>query len=416
MAEAPSNRAPVSATPGRWLTIVGIGETGIDGLSPRAVAAIAGAEQVFGGQRHLALAASVITGSALPWPSPFDPLMPAVRAARGHRVCVLASGDPFLFGVGATLARHISADEIDVLPSPSAFSLAAARLGWPLGEIETISLHGRARDRLRPLLHPGTRILALTSGADDPAQIAALLTAAGFGQSELTLLEALGGPRERIRRARADGFDLDAVDPLNLLAIEVAADGRPRIIPLGAGRADDLFDHDGQITKREIRAVTLSMLAPRRGELLWDVGAGSGAIGIEWMLAHPSMRAIAIEPRPERVARITRNAAQMGVPDLSILTGSAPEALRDLPRPDAIFIGGGATAPGIVAAAIEALRPGGRLVINAVTLETEAVLLAHHGRLGGSLTRIAVSRADPVGTMTGWRSAMPVTIWSWTKP
>ena len=330
MGNAPSNPAPGPATPGRWLTIVGIGEAGIDALSPRAIAAIADAELVFGGHRHLALAAPGIAGRAIHWPSPFDPMMAAVRAARGRRVCVLASGDPFLFGVGATLSRHIPADEMAVLPSPSAFSLAAARLGWPLAEVETISLHGRARDRLRPLLHPATRILALTNDADDPAQIAALLTGAGFGRSDLTLLEALGGPRERIRHVRADGFDLGAIDPLNLLAIDVVSDERARIIPLGGGRPDDLFEHDGQITKREIRAVTLSMLAPRRGELLWDVGAGSGSIGIEWMLAHPGMRAIAIEPRAERVERITLNAARMGVPGLSILAGSAPDALPAL--------------------------------------------------------------------------------------
>jgi precorrin-6Y C5,15-methyltransferase (decarboxylating) len=258
--------------------------------------------------------------------------------------------------------------------------------------------------------------MALTSDADDSAQIAALLAEAGFGGSALTLLEAIGGHRERIRRTQADSFDLEAIDPLNILAIEVIGGAKARIIPLATGRADDLFDHDGQITKREIRAVTLSLLAPRRGELLWDVGAGSGSIGIEWMLAHPTMRAIAIEPRADRIDKIRRNALSMGVPDLSIITGIAPEALAGLPHPDAIFIGGGATVTGVMDAAIEALASGGRLVINAVTLETEALLLDHHARLGGGLTRIAVSRADPVGGMTGWRSAMPVTIWNWTKP
>lgn len=416
MAEAPSNPSPQHATPGPWLTIVGIGESGLDELSPRAQALIHAAELVFGGARHLALAKRLITGQTMPWPKPFDPDMTAVRAARGRRVCVLASGDPFLFGVGATIARHIDAAEMEVLPSPSAFSLAAARMGWPLGEIETISLHGRARDRLRPLLHPGTRILALTSDAEDPVHIAALLTNAGFGRSALTLLEALGGLRERIRHFRSDSFNADRVDPLNLLAIDVVDDADARIIPLGTGRPDDLFDHDGQITKREIRAVTLAFLSPRRGELLWDIGAGSGSIGIEWMLAHPAMRAIAIEPRDDRLARIARNATIMGVPGLMITKGSAPDSLQDLPTPDAIFIGGGATAPRVMETATGALRPGGRLVANAVTLETEAVLLDHHARMGGSLTRIAVSRADPVGGMTGWRSAMPVTIWGWTKP
>jgi precorrin-6Y C5,15-methyltransferase (decarboxylating) len=410
----PTVMRPLTGEP--WLTVVGIGEGGVIDLSPRAVAAIAKAELVFGGHRHVALAASVTNGRAILWPTPFDPEMTAVRAARGRRVCVLASGDPSLFGVGATLARRIPADEMIVLPSPSAFSLAAARLGWPLGEVETISLHGRARDRLRPLLHPGARILALTSDADDPAHIAALVNEAGFGGSMLTLMEALGGLRERIRHARADRFDLETIDPLNLLAIEIVGGDKARIIPLSSGRPDDLFDHDGQITKREIRAVVLSMLRPLRGELLWDVGAGSGSIGVEWMLAHPSMRAVAIEPRGDRIEKIGRNAMLMGVPGLTIVMGSAPDALRDLPQPDAVFVGGGATVPNVIAAAIGALRSGGRLVINAVTLETEAVLLDHHGRLGGSLTRVAITRADPVGTMTGWRSAMPVTIWSWEKP
>jgi precorrin-6Y C5,15-methyltransferase (decarboxylating) len=422
MADGPSatHPAPATSAQGRadepWLSVVGIGEGGVADLSPRAVAAIAKAELVFGGHRHIALAASVTNGRAILWPTPFDVEMTAVRAARGRKTCVLASGDPSLFGVGATLARHVPPEEMVVLPSPSAFSLAAARLGWPLGEVETISLHGRARDRLRPLLHPGARILALTSDADDPIQIAALLSEAGFGTSALTLMEALGGLRERVRHVRADSFDLEAIDPLNLLAIEVADGTEARIIPLSNGRPDELFDHDGQITKREIRAVTLSMLSPRRCELLWDIGAGSGSIGIEWMLAHPSMRAVALEPRSDRSEKIGRNAVLMGVPGLSIVTGSAPDALQGLPQPDAVFVGGGATVPGVVTAAIDALRSGGRVVINAVTLETEAILLDHHARLGGSLTRIAVSRADPVGTMTGWRSAMPVTIWSWTKP
>lgn len=415
MDDSPSGGITVRANPVRWLSIVGIGEGGVADLSPRAVAAISKAELVFGAHRHIALAASIIKGKAMLWPVPFDVEMTDVRAARGRNVCVLASGDPSLFGVGATLVRYVPASETEVIPSPSAFSLAAAQLGWPLGEIETISLHGRARDRLRPLLHPGTRILALTNDADDPTTIARLLEGAGFGQSRLVLMEALGGLRERVRHARADTFAFEAIDPLNLLAIEVVADDEARIIPMSSGRADDLFDHDGQITKREIRAVALSMLAPRRGELLWDVGAGSGSIGIEWMLAHPSMRAIAIEPRADRLEKIRRNAVLMGVPGLSVVAGAAPDYLQGLPQPDAIFVGGGATVPGVLPGVIAALAGGGRLVANAVTLETEAVLLDHHARLGGSLTRIAVSRAEPVGGMTGWRSAMPVTIWAWTK-
>lgn len=414
MTDGPNAESRALPPPGRWLSIIGIGEGGIDALPPRAQALIRAAELVFGGARHLALAARLISGEARPWPSPFDTSM--VVAARGRRACVLASGDPFLHGVGATLSRYIAADEMEVFPAPSAFSLAAARMGWPLADVETVSVHGRSRDLLRPLLHPGARILALTSDAEDPARIAALLMATGFGASRLTALEALGGPRERIRTASAAAFDLYDIDPLNLLAIEVEGGADACIIPLAAARADDLFDHDGQITKREIRAVTLSCLSPRRGELLWDVGAGSGSIGIEWLLAHRSMRAIAIEPRAERVERIARNAATMGVPGLEIVQGRAPEALTGLATPDAIFIGGGATTPGLIDAVIAALRPGGRLVVNAVTLESEAILIARHAALGGELIRLAVSRAAPIAGMTGWRPALPVTIWTWAKP
>ncbi|MGZ9089902.1 MAG: precorrin-6Y C5,15-methyltransferase (decarboxylating) subunit CbiT, partial [Rhodoplanes sp.] len=234
--------------------------------------------------------------------------------------------------------------------------------------------------------------------------------------SKLTVLEALGGPRERVRGTTAEGFDVGAVDPLNTVAIEVGASSHARVLARAAGLPDSLFEHDGQITKREIRAVTLSSLGPRRGELLWDIGAGSGSIAIEWMLADPSMRALAIEARADRAARIRRNAAAFGVPGLDVIEGAAPNALGGLPAPDAIFIGGGASDPGVHDAALAALRPGGRLVVNAVTLETEAVLIARHAALGGELIRIAVARADPVGGKTGWRPAMPVTQWAWVKP
>jgi precorrin-6Y C5,15-methyltransferase (decarboxylating) len=303
-----------------------------------------------------------------------------------------------------------------VIPAPSAFSLAAARLSWALQDIETISLHGRSLDLIRPLLHPGARILALTSDSDAPAAIAYLLTELGFGASRLTILEALGGPNEKLRSASADPFELEKINPLNVLAIEVDSTSEARILPLASGLADHLFEHDGQITKREVRAVTLSALAPRRGELLWDIGAGSGSIGIEWMLAHRSMRAIAIEADPTRAARIHRNASHCGVPGLVVVEGSAPQALAGLETPDAIFIGGGGSDAGVLETSIDALPTGGRLVANAVTLEMEALLLARHVALGGDLTRIAISRASPVGSMEAWRPAMPVTQWSWVKP
>jgi len=399
----------------RWLSIVGIGEDGIAGLGREAQRHILEAEFVFGGKRHLALAASLIKGETRQWPSPFDTAMRDLTALAGRRVCVLASGDPFLHGVGATIARLVPAAEIDVIPAPSAFSLAAARLGWPLAGIETVSLHGKPADLLRPLLHRGRRVIALTSDEEGPATVAALLAESGFGRSHVTVLEALGGEREKIRSARADRFQLDGIDPLNVVAIEVVADPGARILPLAAGLADDLFEHDGQITKREVRALTLSALAPRRGELLWDIGAGAGSISIEWMLADPSLSAIAVESNPERAARIGRNALSLGVPGLTIVEGMAPAALIGLPTPDAIFVGGGGSDDGVLDAATDALSSGGRLVANAVTLEMEAILLARQARLGGELIRIAVSRAAPVGSMQGWRPAMPVTQWSWVK-
>jgi precorrin-6Y C5,15-methyltransferase (decarboxylating) len=408
--------APQSAAPRRWLSIVGIGEDGAEGLSPVARGLIADAEIVFGGKRHLELAKSLIRGAARPWPSPFDGAIPEVLSCRGRSVCVLASGDPNWFGVGSLLAKHVDPSETLSVPSPSAFSLAAARLGWALPDVMVVSLHGREMDLVRPHLHPGARVLALTSDGEGPAALAQLLAETGFGSSKLTVLEALGGSRENIRTTTAANFNQRDVDALNIVAIEVEAAPGARIIARASGLADNLFEHDGQITKREIRAVTLSSLAPRRGELLWDIGAGSGSVFIEWMLADTSLRAIAIEARPERAARIRRNAAAFGVPGLEIVEGAAPHVLKNLPQPDAIFIGGGASDDGVLDAAIAALKSSGRLVANAVTLETEALLIARHASLGGELTRIAISRAGPVGEKSGWRSAMPVTQWVWTKP
>jgi len=403
-----------AATQKTWLTVVGIGDDGIAGLGSAAQDAISAASHVFGGVRHLQLASSLIRGTATRWPTPFS--IDPVIALRGETVCVLASGDPFFHGVGATLARQIAREEMHVLPAPSAFSLAASRLGWALQDIETVSLHGRGLDLLRPLLHPNRRVLALTSDGEAPAAIAAMLAASGFGRSRLIILEALGGERERRRETTAARFDIQDIDPLNVLEIEVEANHDARVLPLSSGLPDRLFEHDGQMTKREIRAVTLSSLAPRRGELLWDIGAGSGSIGIEWMLADPSMRAIAIEADPVRAERARKNAAACGVPGLQIVGGAAPAALKGLEPAGAIFVGGGGSDDGVMDAAIAALRSGGRLVANAVTLEMEAVLLACQARHGGELIRIAVSRAEPVGSMLGWRPAMPVTQWSWVKP
>jgi precorrin-6B C5,15-methyltransferase / cobalt-precorrin-6B C5,C15-methyltransferase len=349
---------------------------------------------VFGGKRHLALAAALIRGAARPWPSPFDRAADEVLAQRGRPVCVLASGDPFVYGVGTVLARHVDPAEMLVVPAPSAFSLAAARLGWALPDTTQVSLHGRALDLVRPHLQPGRRVLALTSDRGGPAELARLLSETGFGASPLIVLEALGGKRERIRATTAAKFDLREIDDLNVVAIEAKAAPGARVIARAAGLPDAMFEHDGQITKREIRAMTLSSLAPRRGELLWDIGAGSASVAIEWMLADPSLRAIAIERRPDRAARIRRNAAVLGVPGLEVVEGEAPEVLTSLPKPDAIFIGGGAN--DALDAARSMLRVGGRLVVNAVTLETEGLLLARYAALGGELTRLAVTRADAI--------------------
>ncbi len=400
----------------RWLTIVGIGEDGLDGLSDLTKSLIANAEVVFGGERHLRLVRGMNLAEQRRWQSPIETSIEEVARLRGRkRVCVLASGDPFHYGIGATLARRIPAAEMLVVTSPSSFSLAAARMGWPLQDVTTLSLHGRPIELVLPHLHPGRKILALTSDETEPARISGLLTEAGFGRSAVTVLDALGGPHEKVRTTLAQSFDFENISPLNVVAIDILADENARIVPLTPGLPDDWFDHDGQITKREIRALTLSALSPRRGELLWDIGAGSGSVGIEWMLSDPSLSAIAIEADPARSARIADNAALMGVPGLTIRVGRAPQVLEKLDQPDAIFIGGGGTEDGVVDAAIAALKPGGRLVANAVTLEMEALLALLHQQMGGSLTRIQIARAEPLGTMSGWRPAMPVTQWVWVK-
>jgi precorrin-6B C5,15-methyltransferase / cobalt-precorrin-6B C5,C15-methyltransferase len=400
----------------RWLSIVGIGEDGVEGLSAVARGLVSGAEIVFGGKRHLGLAGPLIRGAVRPWPSPFDSAVAEVLAQRGRQVCVLASGDPCHYGIGALLAQHVAPGETIVVPAPSAFSLAAARLGWPLADCALVSLHGRELDRVRPHLQPGARVLALTSDGDGPAALAGLLRTTGFGTSRLTVLEALGGPRERIRATTAADFSLGDIAALNTVAIEVVAQDGARIIARAPGLPDAMFEHDGQITKPEVRAVTLSSLAPRRGELLWDVGAGAGSVAIEWMLADTTLRAIAIEAQAERAARIRRNAASFGVPGIEIVQGAAPGALTGLPAPDAIFVGGGAGDAGVLDTVVAALHSGGRLVVNAVTLQTEALLLARHAGLGGELLRIAIARAEPVGSMTAFRPALPVTQWRWVKP
>jgi precorrin-6Y C5,15-methyltransferase (decarboxylating) len=399
----------------RWLSIVGIGEDGLAGLSPIAASIVANAELLVGGARHLAM---VPDGAAerLAWPSPLTDAIAPITAARGKRVVVLASGDPFLWGVGATLARFIPAEEIACYPAPSSFSLAAARLGWAQQDCALISLHGRPFETLIPHIQPGARILALTWDGSTPARAAERLAAMGFGPSRLTVLERMGGAGETIRSAAAERFDLGVVDPLNLLAIEVVPGPQARPLPLAPGLPDDFFDHDGQLTKREIRAVTLSALQPLRGQLLWDIGLGAGSIAIEWLLRHPANRAIGIEENADRAAQALANAAALGTPQLRVVQGVAPAALQGLEAPDAVFIGGGGGDEAVFEAAWAALKPGGRLVANAVTLESEQALARRFALHGGSLIRLSVERLVPVGGMHGWRPAMPVTQWSVVKP
>jgi precorrin-6B C5,15-methyltransferase / cobalt-precorrin-6B C5,C15-methyltransferase len=398
-----------------WLTIIGIGEDGRAGLSPAARAGLDQAELVIGGARHLDLAAP-LAAQTLIWPSPFSDGYAIVLARRGQPTCVLATGDPFHYGVGAELARLLPVEEIACFPQASAFSLTAARLGWSLPDCDCVSLHGRALERIIPHLQPGARILALSWDGSTPGKLADLLKVRGFGASMITVCEAMGGPRERIRRAVAAEFAIAEIDPLNTVAIEIVAASDARVVTLAPGLPDAFFENDGQLTKAEIRALTLAALAPKAGELLWDIGAGAGSIGIEWCLRHPRNRCIGIEERCERAERARRNALELGATSLDIRIGRAPEALADLSAPDAIFIGGGASEAGVFDAAWAALKSGGRLVINGVTLETEMLLGALYAQHGGTMRRLAVSRLEPVGGMHGWRAAMPVTQWVVTKP
>jgi precorrin-6Y C5,15-methyltransferase (decarboxylating) len=371
------------------------------------------AEVLRGSARQLALLPPSVAGERLPWPSPMLPEVARLASAHaGRRVVVLASGDPMLSGVGTTLVRLLGPGAVEVLPAPSSVSLACARLGWAVEETAVVTVVGRPVSLVVPHATPGRRLLVLGPDGRTPAEVARLLADRGLGASRLTALAALGGPDERRFEGTAAAWPHADTDPLVVTAVEVAADpgaAPPSAVP---GLPDDAYEHDGQLTKRDVRAVVLARLAPLPGQLLWDVGAGAGSIGIEWMRVHPASRAVAVEADPERAARIGRNAARLGVPDLQVVTGRAPAALGGLPAPDAVFVGGGATASGLLDACWAALRPGGRLVASAVTVESEAVLAGWHGRCGGALTRVSVAHAAPVGGFTGWKPAMPVTLWS----
>ncbi|MFW9079399.1 precorrin-6y C5,15-methyltransferase (decarboxylating) subunit CbiE [Pseudomonas sp. P2757] len=397
-----------------WLTVIGIGEEGFTGLGKSARRALLGATRIIGGQRQLDLLPVCIRGERELWPSPFS--LAPVLERRGEAVCVLASGDPMFYGVGASLARQLAADEMLILPAPSSCSLAAARLGWPLQDVVTLSLVARPLAALNAQLFSGVRLLLLSNDGQSPAAVAALLRERGFGASRLSVLEHLGGDAER----RVDGIANDWNDPviadLNVIAIECLADlDTPRLSRL-AGLPDSAFKHDGQLTKRDVRAITLARLAPTPGELLWDVGAGSGSIGIEWMRAHPSCRTLAIEADDGRQQLIEHNRDALGVPGLQLIRGSAPQALEGLERPDAIFIGGGVTRDGVLDTCWAQLKPGGRLVANAVTLQSEVTLMAWRERHGGELTRIHVAQAQPLGEFDTWRQALPITLLDLVKP
>ncbi len=393
------------------VTVVGIGADGWGGLAPRSRAAIERAGVLVGGPRQLALLPEAVPGRRIPLPSPLLPgLSELVGAHAGAALVVLASGDPMFYGIGSTLVGMLGAARVTVLPHLSSVSLAAARLGWPLDDVEVVSLVGRPRELLHPVLQPGRRVFALTAETTAAAGVRALLLARGFGGSQVTVLADLGGEREAV--GPADGRPHSS---LAIIAIECRLDPGLAPLPRAPGLPDDAFEQDGQITKREVRALTLAALAPAPGQLLWDVGAGSGSVGIEWMRVHPASRAIAVEPRADRRDRITRNAAALGVPGLVVVPGSAPDALSALPRPDAVFVGGGVTDDGVVLACWDALAAGGRLVANAVTIEGQEALAGWWHRAGGSLTRIGVERAGGLGTFTTWRPALPVVQWSVVK-
>jgi precorrin-6Y C5,15-methyltransferase (decarboxylating) len=384
------------------VTVVGIGADGWEGLPASSRDAVVSADVLLGSKRQLDLVPASVLALRVAWPSPMMLAVPGLLESYSDReICVLASGDPMFYGIGS----HVGPAR--VLPHVSSVSLACARLGWAVEDVHVL----RQVSLLGAAIHPGRRLLVLSADGDSPAAVASLLTARGYGSSVLTVLSDLGGAGEQCVSSSASSF-VGPVGPLNVVAVECQGNALLSNVP---GLPDSVYENDGQLTKREVRAVTLSRLMPIPGQLLWDVGAGAGSIAIEWSRAHPSCRAIAVEQSAERAARISRNSVELGVPEISVVVGSAPKALDGLAVPDAVFIGGGLTVPGMVDRCWSALRPGGRLVVNAVTVESEAVVARWHAELGGDLVRIAISRGSPVGGFTGWRPMMPVTTWAVTK-
>jgi precorrin-6Y C5,15-methyltransferase (decarboxylating) len=396
-----------------WLNIVGIGEDGLAGLSPAARALVDTAEVLVGGDRHLAMIPADHPAERVRWGKPFEESYAAIDACAGRRVTVLTTGDPMYYGAGAVLARRMKEAIAAVIPAPGAFSLAASRMLWPLQNTVCLSVHGRSAEALYLHLYPGARLLILSNDGNTPAQIAGMLTARGYGDSRVTALEHLGGPRENRRDALAREWGDGPVADLNTVAVECVAASGTGITARVPGLPDDVFEHDGMLTKREVRAATLAALAPLPGQLLWDVGAGCGSVAIEWMRA--GGRAIAIENNPDRLAMAARNAALLGVPDLKLVEGEAPSALKGLDAPDAVFIGGGISRSGLVEACWDMLKSGGRLVANTVTVEGEAALARFQRQHGGEMVRIAVSRLSAIGKLHGWRPLMQVTQWQAVK-
>ena len=407
--------------PKPWLTVVGIGDDGFAGLGPRAKAAISDAKVIAGAARQLALV-PVNGARAVLWDDGLVPKLDALIEERVVGTVILASGDPLLYGVGSTVASRLHREDYCILPAVSSFALASAAMGWAQTDVTLVSACGRPLAALAAELFDGARIILLSADRTTPAKVAQLLIEHKNGRSRITLLEHIGGPSERKRSFEPKSFiEPNDIADLNCLAISVVADEPGAGLTRLAGLPDHAYENDGQITRREVRAVTLAALSPRPGELLWDIGTGSGSVGIEWLRGAPRTKAIGIEPKPERATRARVNTQRLGVPGFQIIEGRAPEALSGLPVPDAIFIGGGlggdaAEGAKLIATLLGRLKPGGRLVANAVTLETEAILLAAFARHGGTLIRIAVERADPVGRLTGWRPAMTVMQWAFTKP
>ena len=390
------------------ITVVGIGEDGLDGLTPKARGLIDEAEVLVGGERHLS---KVPLGGEqrIDWDGDFDAAFDKIEKMKDRRVVVLASGDPLHYGVGANIVRRFGADQVNVIPAPGAFSLVAADLGWPLADVKCLTVHGRALEAVTLYLTPGRRLLVLSWDGETPEKLAGLLTTRGFGPSRITVLGNLGGDDETRTEGTAEKWTGETVPDLNTIAVECVAGDGADVLSRVPGLPDDAFEHDGLITKSEVRAATLARLMPLPGQTLWDVGAGSGAVAIEWLRAEPSAKAFAVERDPKRAAVIARNAANLGVPELKIVEGEAPGILSGIETvPDAVFVGGGVSVPGLLEACWDALSPGGRLVANGVTLEAEQRLLFFQNEFGGDLTRMAVSRAAPVGPVGRLHTFQPL--------